>query len=222
MEESGALSLLQAGLAEQAVAGRTALCLPPDLSIENWSRIGSELVTVSDASAWWIGDWLVFGEERYGDRYRRAMADTSLNYQTLRNYAWVARRFEPSRRREKLTFQHHVEVAARSVEEQDHWLDLAVKLSWSRNQLRRELRNSESADDELVRFSQVELQLRVDKERMDQWEEAAKQCRASLIDWIAATLDGASRDRYRHPEWYAALPSAGLVAAIDGHVAAER
>jgi hypothetical protein len=41
------------------------------------------------------------------------------------NYAWVARRFELSRRRDTLTFGHHAELAALREPEQGSWLDQA-------------------------------------------------------------------------------------------------
>ena len=43
-----------------------------------------------------------------------------LDYQTLRNYAWVARRFAMSRRRDTLSFGHHAEVPALPEPEQGY------------------------------------------------------------------------------------------------------
>jgi hypothetical protein len=54
----------------------------------------------------------------------------------------VARRFSLSRRRDKLSFGHQVEVAALSDPEQNYWLRKAEEESWSRNRLRREVRES--------------------------------------------------------------------------------
>lgn len=170
---------------------RTSLFLPDDLSLSTWRNIGDVIVSFSDSSAWWIGDWLVFGQSIYGDRYKRAMAETSLDYQTLRNYAWIARRFEPSRRREKLTFQHHVEVAALDPQEQDHWLDLATNFHWSRNELRRQIRNSGSSGhrDRRPRESQVLIQ--TGEDRLRRWEAEAQRNDLALLDWIAMVLDDA-------------------------------
>jgi hypothetical protein len=47
-----------------------------------------------------------------------------------------------SRRRDKLSFGHHAEVAALSDPEQNYWLRKAEEESWSRNRLRREVRES--------------------------------------------------------------------------------
>lgn len=73
---------------------------------------------------------------------KAAVEQTALVYQTLRNYAWVARRFPVSRRRDSLSFGHHAETAALPEPEQDFWLRKAAEQHWSRNQLRREIRAS--------------------------------------------------------------------------------
>lgn len=173
---------------------RTRLRLPDDLPLSAWSRIGDQILRLSDSSSWWIGDWLVFGQEKYRDRYKHAMAETSLDYQTLRNYAWVARRFAPARRRPDLTFQHHMEVAALSEQEQDHWLDFARRLNWSRNELRKQVRASvdDRQDDEPSR--EVRLQLQISPERMERWETAAARLNCALGDWMAQVLDHAVQD----------------------------
>ncbi|MEW1792311.1 MULTISPECIES: novobiocin biosynthesis transcriptional regulator NovE [Streptomyces] len=171
-------------------AERTRLRIPRDLSLEAWCRLGGRILAVCDSSVWWIGDWLVFGQNQYGDRYRRAMKETKLDYQTLRNYAWVARKFEPSRRRDSLTFQHHMEVAALSEAEQDHWLDFAVRLNWSRNELRKQIRASLSGEEDDLRC-EVQLNLQLDELRLERWREAARGSNLTLTDWILSVVDGA-------------------------------
>src|SRR5581483_2680626 len=102
-----------------AAATRTELRLPEHLPSAEWCRVGQHIALIENASSWWLGDWLVYGQHKFPDRYRKIMAETSLDYQTLRNYAWVARRFHPSRRRDRLSFQHHVTVAPLPESEQD-------------------------------------------------------------------------------------------------------
>jgi hypothetical protein len=170
----------------------TSCELPQDLPIDVWCRIGVQLSAVSEASCWWIGDWLVYGELNYPLRYRRAMTETSLDYQTLRNYAWVARKFAPSRRRVDLSFQHHVEVAALSEEEQDHWLDFAERFGWSRNELRRQIKASYEDQSDAYAFSEskrVQVSLQVSADRVERWKQAAASSNRSLPEWIANVLD---------------------------------
>jgi hypothetical protein len=112
------------------------------LTYEAWADVGRQLSAVATSSAWCLGDWLIHGRRAYEGRYREAVKRTGLDYQTLRNYAWVARRFELSRRRDTLSFGHHAEVAALPEAEQDFWLRKADYLGWSTGQLRREVRSS--------------------------------------------------------------------------------
>ncbi|WP_269803219.1 LmbU family transcriptional regulator [Streptomyces sp. Go-475] len=111
-------------------------------SFRTWEELGTELFSFADSSTWWIADWLVYGESVFQDRYEEAIKRTSLSYQTLRNYSWVARAFPLSRRRQGLSFSHHLEVVALEEPEQDYWLRKAEELGWSRNKLRREVRSS--------------------------------------------------------------------------------
>ncbi len=121
---------------------KTGIEFPQRMSFDKWLVVGRQLSNVVASSAWCLGDWVVYGEASYNGRYRDAIEQTSLDYQTLRNYAWVARRFTFSRRRECLSFGHHAEVAALPEPEQEFWLRKAESFKWSRSQLRREVRTS--------------------------------------------------------------------------------
>jgi hypothetical protein len=93
-------------------ATRSALYLRTGRHYDDWVHVGRDVTTVADSAAWWLGDWLMFGRESYCQRYQAAVASTEFDYQTLRNYAWVASRFSMSRRRDMLSFGHHAELAA--------------------------------------------------------------------------------------------------------------
>src|SRR5258708_17923604 len=115
----------------QVVVPRVGLVLPARLQFEAWLGVGAQLAAAAASSAWCLGDWLVYGQTAYGGRYRDAVERTGLDYQTLRNYAWVAGRFELSRRRDSLSFGHHADVAALPGPEQDFWLRKAAEFGLS-------------------------------------------------------------------------------------------
>ena len=96
-----------------------------DLEINEWVRQGSRLGALGRACNWWLGDWVRYGNARYGERYETATRTTGYEIQSLMNMAYVASRFEPSRRRETLSWSHHAELAALDPEEQELWLDRA-------------------------------------------------------------------------------------------------
>lgn len=125
----------------QATVRKSGMTFPQNLPERSWEQIGSDLRELVNSSAWWLADWLIYGEATYGwRRYKEAIERTGLDYQTLRNYAWVARRFEHHRRRDALSFAHHAEVTRLSPPEQDYWLRKAEQQKWSRNELRRSVR----------------------------------------------------------------------------------
>ncbi|MGA5041501.1 LmbU family transcriptional regulator [Streptomyces capoamus] len=121
---------------------KAGLVIPGQLPLSVWEKVGRELAAISDSSTWWLADWMLYGETAYTGRYREVIERTGLGYQTLRNYAWVARRFPLERRHPELSFAHHAEVASLEPPEQEYWLRWAEQRKWSRNQLRKELRAS--------------------------------------------------------------------------------
>lgn len=117
----------------------TSLKLPEGLKYDHWERIGRQLQLADMAVQWWIGDWLVFGERKYSEKYSQALEDlTGRKTQTLMNYAYVAKAIEISRRREIVDFSTHAEVASLPPEEQERILAKAAKEKLSRNTVRRE------------------------------------------------------------------------------------
>src|SRR5262245_65136386 len=90
------------GSPEAVMTTKVGLRIPAGLPFEDWERAGRQLSGLLDASSWWLGDWLLFGKDHYTDRYERVIGAVGLQYQTLRNSAWVARKFEIHRRRQAL------------------------------------------------------------------------------------------------------------------------
>lgn len=181
-------------LDSRAMTRRTSLALPPQMPLDDWRHLGQQIFVIADSSGWWLGDWLVYGQDQYPDRYRTAITETSLGYQTLRNYAWVARQFSVARRRSTLSFQHHAEVASLPEEEQDRWLNRADKFRWSRNELRRRIRSTQSIERSTKGESKVQVQVQVHAETSQRarWERAARSESKDLTQWIIEILDNAS------------------------------
>ena len=192
------------------------------LPFERWLSVGVKLSDVHTSSAWCLGDWLVYGESAYSGRYRDAVEQTSLDYQTLRNYAWVARRFPLSRRRDSLSFGHHAEVAALPSAERDYWLRKAEELSWPVRQLRQQVRASLSErapdedsardDDRGARQlrsrdsghrASVRLQIQVPRPQLESCQAAASKAGLPIEEWVVLALDHAARHqlgRDTHPQ----------------------
>ncbi|MEW9555098.1 LmbU family transcriptional regulator [Nonomuraea sp. NPDC050783] len=195
----------------------TGLRLDSRIPFDNWLGIGQGLAEAATSSAWCLGDWLIYGETRFTGRYRSAIEQTSLDYKTLRNYAWVARKFEHARRRAGLSFEHHAAVAGLPEPEQDYWLRKAELFGWSRNALRREVRASlaargedpadrgiaagVTADDHdrhegaSIGDSAMALKLHLDvtDDQLAMITEAASKSRLSVGTWAQLMLEQAAR-----------------------------
>jgi hypothetical protein len=105
----------------------------PDLPFQVYEEIGAFLGVLRDRSAWGLGDWIIFGDDVYGEKMAQAVEITGRSKTTLENYARVARAIPPARRRRNLSFNHHRLVSARkySPEQQEEWLDKAEANKWS-------------------------------------------------------------------------------------------
>ncbi|MFI5782788.1 LmbU family transcriptional regulator [Nocardia sp. NPDC051570] len=168
------------------------LRFPSNITFDEWQRAGMQVSRAIDSFSWCLGDWLVYGRRKYADRYRQAIDAAGLDYQTLRNYAWVANRFELPRRRPGLSFQHHAELASLPDAEQDTWLDRAEQGRWSRNQLRQHLQAARKGQTSTRSVSTLMPKLPVDCDRVQRWREAAAQSDAAFDDWIVEALDRAA------------------------------
>jgi hypothetical protein len=210
MYASAAQKPLPIHLSGPVTVRRSGLILPPAIPLCVWERVGKELKSVADSSAWWLADWLIHGETAYQGRYREVVERTGLDYKTLRNYVWVARRFEFERRRDCLSFAHHAEVAPLPQPEQEYWLRAAEENGWSRNQLRKEVRASlaerrgeaaplevraggEADVDGLPRAA-TSIRVLLKPEQAERCEQVARSRGLSLNVWAAHVLESAVSD----------------------------
>lgn len=105
--------------------GSTWYNLPEHLNIHQWKAVGEHLISVEKSVMWWIGDWWVYGEKKYGDRASVVKDWDGPSFQSCADAGYVSRQFETSRRREVLSFKHHREVASLPADEADALLDWA-------------------------------------------------------------------------------------------------
>jgi hypothetical protein len=108
-------------------SGLTMAWIPDGtLGYPEWVAAGRRLGEFARGSQWWVGDWIRYGNARWGEKYLEAAKISGYDGKSLRNLAYVASRFDLSRRRDKLTWSHHAELAVLEPHEQDRWLDRAI------------------------------------------------------------------------------------------------
>jgi hypothetical protein len=122
----------------------TGLVLAQDLTFDEWGAIGRSFGTALQTAAWCIGDWMVYGERKWSkqllldgaefdakkpDRipsyvFDSAIRSTSLDRQTLSQYASVCRRIPMDERRANLSFGHHRLLAPLPSPQRLEWMQI--------------------------------------------------------------------------------------------------
>ena len=107
---------LLARLEETGALSATGLHISnPDLPFEQYEALGVFLGHLQTAVKWWIGDWLLLGEELYGDAAAQASEALNLSVEGRQECLRVALAIPRSRRRASLSWWHHRLVAARWI-----------------------------------------------------------------------------------------------------------
>jgi N6-adenosine-specific RNA methylase IME4 len=118
----------------------TGLDLPDGLTFAEWLDVGEQLKNAERSLMWWIGDWLRFGEQKYGEMYAQAIDATAKNYQTIADAKWVAISYEFSDRSENLSWTHHRFAASiKDKDKRQRLLTLAAENSWPVRELRKRI-----------------------------------------------------------------------------------
>lgn len=121
----------------------TGLILAKDLTFEEWNAIGANFGIALQTAAWCIGDWMVYGERRWGKQtllpgeafdpkskrvsseiFERALSSTNLDRQTLSQYGSVCRKIPLAERRIYLSFGHHRLLAPLPAPQRLEWMTL--------------------------------------------------------------------------------------------------
>jgi len=125
---------LAAELERSGALTATALRLR-DLSMGQWEALGGMIGTMHSSLTWWVGDWVLYGEQAFGEEHSQSLDAVGLASETIRQYTWLCERISPERRRAQLSLGVHRLIAKLEPEEQEHWLALAEENNWSRSAL---------------------------------------------------------------------------------------
>jgi hypothetical protein len=129
----------------------TGIQFNEELTFDEWDALGQQLAPVGKSIGFIIGDWINYGEGRYGEKYEDALNRTGLAYNTLRHYAYVARKVEMCVRKHNLDYCIHATVAKlKTDDEKSYWLEMADKHDLSVRRLRKSINFGRLATEEEV------------------------------------------------------------------------
>ena len=129
------------------VLSSTSLDLPHGVQLNTWIEIGRSIGTVTEAARWWLGDFLIYGDQHYGQDHTQIFdpdAGAAWSWETLRQYRWVSERVPLENRLppDQLSWSHHRAVAVLEAHEQPEWLQKAIAENWSVRELKAAIKQS--------------------------------------------------------------------------------
>lgn len=116
------------------------IVLADNLSYDDWLAVGQVLQYLGKHIQFAIGDWINYGERKWGEKYTQAIEATGWERHTLINYAAVARRIPTSLRKDNLSFSHHSAVAYLDIDDRDALLDEAQECELSVREIQQNVR----------------------------------------------------------------------------------
>lgn len=117
------------------------------LSYGEWESLVEYLMRMEQSVQWWLGDMLRYGEAAYGEKYAQAAILTGRSVGTLANWVYVSGAFPPDRRRSTVRWSCYRELAPlKDPEAQDSWLDAVEEGGWTREELKRAIRETPTGD----------------------------------------------------------------------------
>ncbi|KKK78867.1 hypothetical protein LCGC14_2839210, partial [marine sediment metagenome] len=68
------------------------LNLPSGVSFDEWMKVGRTLSDMANSTPWWVGDWLLAGEQKFGELASQGLTlwPSYGSYQSLANMRRVA------------------------------------------------------------------------------------------------------------------------------------
>ncbi len=119
-------------------------------SFDEWEALGARLHKAEAHRQEWIGDWLLAGEEEYGQKCYDAAAEIfkgDYSRKHLYNIAYVFKAVPSSLRKENLRFNHYLAVAKLPEHEKRMWLEKAATENIPAKELRRLINPPEAKEE---------------------------------------------------------------------------
>lgn len=109
---------------------------PADMDFDTFQRIGNTFQQIKYSLSYWLGDWLVAGEERFGDAAYQAVPESGKSHETLLKFRAVAFRIPKEIRQPSLTWTHSFYCAYIPEEQRGPLLEIAANVGLSSRELK--------------------------------------------------------------------------------------
>ena len=145
-------------------------------TLEEWLAAGARIVKARSAASWACADWIKDGVDKWGEDAARDAARVSGNSPgKISHYLTTATTYPPLRRRDTLTFSHHLEVARLPQADAERILDQAEAEGWSHRRTREAAREASPVGElERLRRENASLRRRLKGKQVDPRDEVER------------------------------------------------
>lgn len=109
---------------------------PANMDFDTFQRIGNTFQQIRQSLNFWYGDWLVAGEERFGEAAYQAVSETGKSYETILKLKAVSFRVRKEIRQKTLGWTSHFYCAYIPVEQRGPLLEIAANIGLSSRELK--------------------------------------------------------------------------------------
>ena len=107
------------------------MTFPHSLMYDEYERVGYFVQHEAVVCYWRLGDWCIYGEREYGERFYQAIVPHMFDPTRIRRAISTSKTFPHDTRRDSLSFEHYDEVASKlqdaPLHEKLEWLDAAER-----------------------------------------------------------------------------------------------
>lgn len=123
----------------------TSLELPLGLSFDDWAGMGKTLSRMYRSVGWWIGDWYIYGENRFSEEVWQVADDLGVAHETITDWVRICSQYPPEVRSEDLSISHYRTVIALPPAERAELLIEAAATGMNVRELRAKVGGEEPA-----------------------------------------------------------------------------
>jgi ribosome modulation factor len=102
-----------------------------DPTMEEWGEVGQALAVFCRGIQLCVGDWLRYGEDRYGELAAQYIDSRDWSDSTIRVYRWLSEKIPHENRFESLSVGHYMATASLPPAQQHDLLETAASDGWT-------------------------------------------------------------------------------------------
>ena len=113
-------------------------------TFEEWEMLGAGLFAMDHGRRWWWGDWILLGEQKWGETYAQALEESGYQYVTLANSVSVCGAIPFEIRDPAVSFSTHAILVPLTRADRDikPWLEYIKENHLAGSDLRKLLKQS--------------------------------------------------------------------------------